>query len=58
MQTVEDIRRFKIENYDFRPLEITFRMASPICLTFPFIFFDGIVAHLMNRYLDPEGYPQ
>ena len=56
MQTVEDIRRFKIENYDFRPLEITFRMTSPICLTFPFIFFDGIVAHLMNRYLDPEGY--
>ena len=56
MQVTEDIRKFKIEYYDFRSLEITFRMASPICLTYPFIFFDGMIAHLMNRYLDPEGY--
>ena len=31
-------------------------MSTPVCLTYPFIFFDGIVAHLMNRYIDPEGY--
>ena len=41
---------------DFRPLQITFRMRTPVNLTYPFIFLDGIVAHLMNRYLDPEGY--
>lgn len=40
----------------FSPLEITFRMETPICLTYPFIFFDAVIAHLRNRCVDPEGY--
>lgn len=40
----------------FEPLEISFRMETPICLTYPFIFFDALIAHLRNRYVDPEGY--
>ncbi|WP_456478144.1 hypothetical protein [Geoglobus ahangari] len=41
---------------DFRPLRITFRMASPVCLTYPWIHFDAILAHLMQRKLDSHGY--
>jgi CRISPR type IV-associated protein Csf3 len=35
------------ENY--RPLKITFRLTSPLCLTYPFIHFDSILAHLIAR---------
>ena len=40
----------------FVPLKIEFRMASPICLSYPFIFFDGLIAHLFWRYREPEEY--
>jgi len=54
MLATQDLREPKV--MDYRPLKVEFRLRTPICLTFPFIFFDGLVAHLMNRYLDPEGY--
>jgi len=41
---------------DFRPLRVTFRMETPICLTYPWIHFDGLLAHLVQRRLDSHGY--
>lgn len=31
-------------------------MSTPICLSYPFIFFDGVIAHLLWRYSEPEEY--
>jgi CRISPR type IV-associated protein Csf3 len=40
----------------FTPLKITFRMRTPVCLTYPFIHFDAILAHLIQRKNDTIGY--
>ena len=32
-----------------KPLKIVFEMMTPICLSYPFIFFDGLLAHLVYR---------
>lgn len=40
----------------FVPLRIEFRMATPVCLSYPFIFFDGLIAHLFWRHQEPEEY--
>jgi len=31
----------------FRPFKVTFYLGSPVCLTSPWISFDGLIAHLM-----------
>ena len=41
---------------EFRPLQITFQMASPICLAHPWIAFDGLLAHLLLRKLLGDEY--
>lgn len=40
----------------FIPLEIAFRMQTPVCLTYPWIHFDALVAHLIQRKLDSHAY--
>lgn len=40
---------------DYEPLKILFHMETPICLTYPFIHFDGILSHLVQRKYN-EGY--
>jgi len=40
----------------YTPLKITFFMRTPICLTYPFIHFDALLAHLTLRRKDPLGY--
>ena len=37
------------------PLKITFRMQTPVCLSYPWIHFDAIVAHLKQRQMDSHG---
>lgn len=34
---------------EFKPLKIVFNMSTPLCLTYPFIHFDAILAHLIAR---------
>lgn len=41
---------------EFVPLEITFRMQTPICLTYPWIHFDALMVHLKQREIDSHGY--
>ncbi|HOJ95007.1 MAG TPA: hypothetical protein PK390_07190 [Fervidobacterium nodosum] len=31
----------------FRPFKVTFKMGSPVCVTTPWVSFDGLIAHLM-----------
>lgn len=31
----------------FQPFKVTFKMGSPVCVTTPWISFDGLIAHLM-----------
>ncbi|MFZ5986372.1 MAG: hypothetical protein ACOYWZ_04490 [Bacillota bacterium] len=33
----------------FEPLKITFSLSSPLCLNFPWLYFDGLISHLMLR---------
>jgi len=40
----------------FRPLRVTLRMRTPVALNYPWIFFDGLLAHLLWRMLEPEEY--
>jgi len=40
----------------FKPLKIIFELASPMALTYPWIFFDGLIAHLYWRKHSPELY--
>jgi len=40
----------------FRPIRVTFFMRTPVALTYPWIFFDGVLAHLLWRQLDPEEF--
>ena len=41
---------------NFKNCKITFRLSTPICFTFPWFQFDGIIAHLQNRKHDPTAY--
>ena len=42
---------------DFQPLEIILKLQTPVVLGFPFIHFDGLIAHLLARlFLGPEYY--
>lgn len=36
-------------NPKYRPFKLVFRMAAPICLTYPWIYFDGLVSHVLFR---------
>lgn len=40
----------------FKPLKITFYLSTPLALTYPWIFFDGLIAHLYWRKHSPELY--
>jgi len=35
-------------------LKVVFKLETPVCLTYPFLFFDGILAHLANRRDNPD----
>jgi len=41
---------------DLTPFKVEFRMETPICLTYPFIHFDGLIAHLWLRKKDSHFY--
>jgi len=41
---------------DYRNLKITFDMQTPICMSYPWIFFDSILAHIAARRADPDSY--
>lgn len=48
----------------YEPLKITFYLSSPITLNFPWMYFDGLISHLLLRealgedfYLLPTKYP-
>lgn len=41
---------------EFRPLKIVFSLRYPVCLTYPWVHFDGILAHLVNRKLRGDEY--
>lgn len=50
--------------YYFEPLKIRFNIATPIMLSYPFIFFDGLIAHIkakdvLGEYFDllPQRIP-
>lgn len=49
MQNIKRIR-------EFRPFKVTFTLSSPLAMTYPWINFDGIIAHLLLRYKDPKWY--
>ncbi len=38
------------------PCRIECRLGAPICLTYPWLFFDSLVAHLNSRAHDPVAY--
>lgn len=40
----------------FENLKITFDMQTPICMSYPWIFFDSILAHVAARRADPDSY--
>jgi len=40
----------------FKPFRLTFRLASPICLTNPWMYFDGLMSHLLLFYGLGEEY--
>jgi hypothetical protein len=39
-----------------RPLRITFRLRTPICLGHPFVYLDGLLAHLAYRRMLGQSY--
>jgi len=40
----------------FKPFSLTFHMQTPIMLGSPWLMFDGIIAHLLNRELRGQDY--
>lgn len=40
----------------FKPFRLTFRLGGPICLTNPWLYFDGLMAHLLLFYGLGEDY--
>ena len=50
----EDYPNFTDE--DFLPLEILLKIQTPVVLGFPFIHFDGLIAHLLARLILGQNY--
>lgn len=40
----------------WRNVKIDFNMMSPVAITYPWIFFDSVIAHLHYRQLNPDAY--
>jgi len=41
---------------EYIPFKVTFRMQSPVCLTYPWIHFDAVLAHLVQRKVRGDDY--
>lgn len=41
---------------NFKNHKITFHLQTPICLTFPWMFFDSLLSHLAARKFNPQSY--
>ena len=40
----------------YKNCKITFNVRTPVCITYPWIFFDSLIAHLQMRRFDPVDY--